>query len=56
MKRELNKINGILNELISNAIEASAKSIKTTIEDTGDEIIITVLTTEKECVKKSWMK
>jgi len=43
MKKDLRKINGILNELISNAIDASAKNIKTTVEDTGDEIIITVV-------------
>lgn len=52
MKKDLNKINGILNELISNAIDASAKNIKTTVEDTGDEIIITVIDDGKGMCKE----
>jgi len=42
MKKDLRKINGIISELIANAINAGARNIKSTVEDTGEEIIITV--------------
>lgn len=52
MKEDLRKINGILNELISNAINAAARNIKSAVEDTGDEIIITVIDDGKGMTKQ----